>query len=136
MIVSEPSTQATRPALVIVRNPATRDSRIIREADTLRRLGYMPLVLAVVSEDERTRHSKQDGIPVLRLSPTSPFSWAQRRLLRPGRPTDRGRTGDERNRGADSPRPCCRDRSDRWQYVSIAGFERSTSTGEQSESYE
>lgn len=102
MIVSEPSTQAARPALVIVRNPATRDSRIIREADTLRRLGYMPLVLAVVSEGERTRHSKQDGIPVLRLSPTSPFSWAQRRLLRrrAGRPTDRGHTGEERNRGA------------------------------------
>jgi glycosyltransferase involved in cell wall biosynthesis len=80
MIEAGASTDGANRALVIVRNPATRDSRVLREAATLRGLGYSPLILAVTSEDEGRRHSMQDGIPLLRLSPTSPFPWVRRRL--------------------------------------------------------
>jgi glycosyltransferase involved in cell wall biosynthesis len=61
------------------------DSRILREADTLRRLGYEPLILAVVSEEVRETRDEQAGTPVIRLEPTSPFAWArslQRKLTR------------------------------------------------------
>jgi glycosyltransferase involved in cell wall biosynthesis len=74
------STPRGESALIIVRNPATHDSRVLREASTLKQLGYRPLILAVTSEAERTRHSIQEGTPILRLSPSSPFTWARHRL--------------------------------------------------------
>jgi glycosyltransferase involved in cell wall biosynthesis len=61
------------------------DSRILREADTLRKLGYEPLILGVVSEDVRETRDEQAGTPVIRLEPSSPFAWArslQRKLTR------------------------------------------------------
>ncbi len=78
-----------RRALIIRRGPCMYDSRILREADTLRRLGYEPLILGVVSEDVRETRDEQAGTPIIRLEPTSPFAWArsfQRRLRRRPRP--------------------------------------------------
>ena len=72
-----------RPALVIVRNPSNHDSRILRESETLRKLGYRPQILGVVSEDVRERHAVIQGVRVTRLDPTSPFAWVRSRLPRP-----------------------------------------------------
>jgi glycosyltransferase involved in cell wall biosynthesis len=79
-----------RRALIIRRGPCLYDSRILREADTLRKVGYEPLILGVVSEDVRATRDEQAGTPVIRLEPTSPFAWArsiQRKLTRRDRPT-------------------------------------------------
>src|SRR4051794_31938917 len=80
-----------KTALIIRRGPCTYDSRIVREADTLRRLGYRPLILGVVSEKVRERRSVVEGTPIIRLAPTSPFSWIRGRLRNPGpaRPSSR-----------------------------------------------
>jgi glycosyltransferase involved in cell wall biosynthesis len=67
-------------ALIIVRSPATHNSREFREAHTLRDLGYRPRILGVVSEQVREHQATIQGIPVTRLSPTSPFSWLRMRL--------------------------------------------------------
>jgi glycosyltransferase involved in cell wall biosynthesis len=72
---------AGETALIMRRGPCTYDSRIMREADTLRRLGYRPLIVGVVTERVTERHSVQEGTPVMRLAPTSPFAWV-RSLLR------------------------------------------------------
>jgi glycosyltransferase involved in cell wall biosynthesis len=72
-------------ALIVRRGPCVYDSRILREADTLRRCGYRPLILAVVSDDVRETRDEQAGTPIIRLEPTSPFAWVrslQRRLTR------------------------------------------------------
>src|SRR3954468_10569692 len=74
-----------RTALIIRRGPCVYDSRILREADTLRKCGYRPLILGVVSEDVRETRDEQAGTPVMRLDPTSPFAWArslQRKISR------------------------------------------------------
>jgi glycosyltransferase involved in cell wall biosynthesis len=74
---------AGRPALIIRRGPSVYDSRILREADTLRKLGYRPLILGVVSDDIPETRDEHAGTPIIRLEPTSPFAWArslQRRL--------------------------------------------------------
>jgi glycosyltransferase involved in cell wall biosynthesis len=73
---------AGAPALIIVRSPATHNSRELREAQTLRDLGYRPRILGVVSEQVREHQATIQGIPVTRLSPTSPFSWVRTRLAR------------------------------------------------------
>jgi glycosyltransferase involved in cell wall biosynthesis len=80
-----------RRALIIRRGPCLYDSRILREADTLRKIGYVPLILGVVSEDVRATRDEQAGTPIIRLEPTSPFAWArsiQRKLT--GRPQPAG----------------------------------------------
>src|SRR5215207_140864 len=66
-----------RTALIIVRSPATHNSRELREAQILRDLGYRPRILGVVSEQVRERQATVQGIPVTRLSPTSPLSWVK-----------------------------------------------------------
>jgi len=79
-----------RRALIVRRGPCVYDSRILREADTLRRIGYDPLILGVVSDHVRATRDEQAGTPIVRLEPTSPFAWArslQRRLTRRPRPT-------------------------------------------------
>jgi glycosyltransferase involved in cell wall biosynthesis len=79
-----------RRALIIRRGPCLYDSRILREADTLRKIGYEPLILGVVSDDVRATRDEQAGTPIIRLEPTSPFAWArsiQRKLTRRPRPT-------------------------------------------------
>jgi glycosyltransferase involved in cell wall biosynthesis len=91
---------AGRRALIIRRGPSVYDSRIVREADTLRKLGYEPLILGVVSEDVRETRDEQAGTPVVRLEPTSPFAWArslQRRLTR--RPRAAGAQADSSELG-------------------------------------
>jgi glycosyltransferase involved in cell wall biosynthesis len=67
-------------ALIIVRTPATHNSRELREAHTLRELGYRPQILGVVSEQVRERHATIQGFPVTRLAPGSPLSWVRTRL--------------------------------------------------------
>jgi glycosyltransferase involved in cell wall biosynthesis len=58
------------------------DSRILREADTLSKLGYEPQIVGVVSDDVRERDGMERGHPILRLDPGSPFSWIRRRMSR------------------------------------------------------
>lgn len=81
-----------RPALIIRRGPCLFDSRILREADTLRELGYRPTILGVVSEDVRATRDEQKGTPIIRLEPTSPFAWI--------RSLQRKLTGGRRSGGA------------------------------------
>jgi glycosyltransferase involved in cell wall biosynthesis len=69
-------------ALIIVRTPATHNSRELREAQTLRDLGYRPQILGVVSEQVRERHATIQGFPVTRLTPGSPLSWVRAHLGR------------------------------------------------------
>jgi glycosyltransferase involved in cell wall biosynthesis len=101
---------AGRPALIIRRGPSVYDSRILREADTLRRLGYRPLILGVVSDDIPETRDEQAGTPIIRLEPTSPFAWArslQRKLTR--RPQVTGADGPAADPGSDeSPNPLMR----------------------------
>jgi glycosyltransferase involved in cell wall biosynthesis len=69
-------------ALVIVRNPCTHDSRVLREARLLRRMGYSPLILGVVSDVETATTASVDGMPIRRLEPTSPLAWLRSKLRR------------------------------------------------------
>ena len=95
---------AGRRALIIRRGPCLYDSRILREADTLRRLGYKPLIVGVVSEDVRETRDELKGTPINRLEPTSPFAWIrslQRKLPRSPRPSP----GDDRGAGPAAPEP-------------------------------
>ena len=71
-------------AVILCRAPCVHDSRILREADTLTRIGYDPLIVGVVSEEVRGRRGTEGGFPILRLAPGSPFSWLRRRLRRGG----------------------------------------------------
>jgi glycosyltransferase involved in cell wall biosynthesis len=80
-------------ALVLVRNTFRNDARVLREAQTLTRAGYAPLVVAVTSTEESMRHETQEGIPVLRLTPTLPFPRLRSRLRRSSRPGQGGADG-------------------------------------------
>jgi|SRR5215207_3222174 len=84
-------------ALIIVRNAGTHDSRVLREARTLKSIGYRPEVIAVVSEDEPRTEATIDGTHITRLAPGSPLSWLRSRL-RSGGEDERGDTI-----GADAP---------------------------------
>ena len=66
-------------ALLLVRNPFTHDARVLRAAGALRRRGYEPLVVAVMSTEVRQPHEVKEGVTVVRLDPISPFSLLQRR---------------------------------------------------------
>jgi glycosyltransferase involved in cell wall biosynthesis len=70
--------------VILCRAPCVHDSRILREADTLSRIGYDPLILGVVSEEVRERRGMEGGFPIIRLAPSSPFSWVKRRVSRGG----------------------------------------------------
>jgi len=55
-------------ALVLVRNPVTHDSRVLREARLLREFGFDTLVVGVVSPEERQTELKlDDGTRIVRL---------------------------------------------------------------------
>ena len=86
-----------RRALIIRRGPCVHDSRILREGETLAELGYAPLILGVVSEHVTERDAVIQGLPIMRLAPTSPFSWA-RSLLPRARPAQ-GPDGSVSGRG-------------------------------------
>lgn len=81
------------PALIIRRGPCVYDSRILRVADTLRRVGYRPLILGVVSEDVRETQDEQAGTPIIRLEPSSPFAWARSLQVRLSRRAPAGAGG-------------------------------------------
>jgi glycosyltransferase involved in cell wall biosynthesis len=86
---------AGRRALIIRRGPCLYDSRIFREADTLRRLGYEPQIVGVVSDDVPETRDEQKGTPIIRLEPTSPFAWIRslQRKLTGGRRASAGNGG-------------------------------------------
>jgi glycosyltransferase involved in cell wall biosynthesis len=67
-------------ALILVFGPVTRDSRIFREAGTLRDLGFDVSIVGVVSADEQRTELRIDGFRVIRLTPVESL----RRLLRRG----------------------------------------------------
>ena len=77
-----PSNWGSGRALILVRNAATHDSRVLREAATLQSLGLRPDVVAVVSEDEPRTETIVEGTRITRLDPRSPFSWVGSRLRR------------------------------------------------------
>lgn len=58
-------------AVILVRNTVSHDARVAREVDTLRRGGWEPVVVGVVSNDVRERHGRVGGAPLLRLMPKS-----------------------------------------------------------------
>src|SRR5687767_5543415 len=74
------ATHSDERALVLVRSPGTHNARVLRGARTLSDLGYAPTIVAVVSDEERARRTTEQGIPIVRLAPTSPFAWIRSRL--------------------------------------------------------
>jgi glycosyltransferase involved in cell wall biosynthesis len=72
---------ASPSAVVLVRNTAVNDGRVLRAARVLKRIGHRPVVLAVTSAADTAPAVTVDGVQVLRLTPRSPFELA-RRLLR------------------------------------------------------
>ncbi|HEU5142068.1 MAG TPA: glycosyltransferase, partial [Solirubrobacterales bacterium] len=70
-------------AVLVVRNTASHDARVLRCAKTLRSLGYEPLVLAVTSEDETATRATIDGIAIRRLTPRVPLPRLRRGALKP-----------------------------------------------------
>ena len=87
-------------AVVVVRNSVDHDSRVLREARTLRALGMDVTVLGVVSFTQRREVTEHDGIPVRRIAPGSRLGWAVYReisRLRPRRPAP------ERSEAATAP---------------------------------
>jgi glycosyltransferase involved in cell wall biosynthesis len=68
----------SRKALILVSNSVTHDSRILREAATLRDLGFDVLIAGLVSADEQQTELSVNGFPVVRLTPLE----SARRILR------------------------------------------------------
>ncbi len=76
-------------AMILVRNPFTHDSRVLREAAALEEIGYQVLIVAVASERVSAGRASVGGFEVLRLAPGSPLSWVRARLRRgDARPAD------------------------------------------------
>ena len=65
-------------ALILVCNTATDDSRVFREAATLRGLGFDVLIAGVVSTEEQRTELRLNGFRVIRLTPVE----STRRFLR------------------------------------------------------
>ena len=72
------ATKVKGTALVLVFNTVTDDSRVFREAATLRDLGFDVLIAGVVSAQEQQTELQLNGFRVTRLTPVEPL----RRLLR------------------------------------------------------
>ncbi len=62
-------------ALVLVRNAVTHDSRVLREAQTLRHAGFEVLVAGVVSTAEPSRRGRIEGVHVVRIDPRARPAW-------------------------------------------------------------
>lgn len=62
-------TKSSTLSLILVRNTVSHDARVLREATTLRGLGFTVLVSGVVSNRERQEELEIDGVPVVRLDP-------------------------------------------------------------------
>lgn len=76
-------------ALVLVLNPVTGDSRVLREAATLRDLGFDVIIGGLVSAEEQQRELHIDGFRVIRLTPVESL----KRLLRRHREPAEARLG-------------------------------------------
>lgn len=72
----------SRTAVVLVRSSAAHDSRVLREAVTLRELGFQVLLVEFASEQEPLTEPGVEGIRVVRVSPEKPL----RRLVHRNRP--------------------------------------------------
>lgn len=72
------SDREPRIALILVRNTVTDDSRVFREANTLRGLGFDVLIAGVVSPEEQETELRLNGFRVIRLAPVE----SMRRFLR------------------------------------------------------
>ena len=82
------SASAKPRALILVRNTVSHDNRVLREAETLSRLGFAVLVAGVVSTAEPETQLEIDGARVIRLDPRRSLrDWATRwPRMRPRRP--------------------------------------------------
>lgn len=69
-------------ALLLVRNTFAHDARVLRAARVLSDDGFEPLVVAVMSTEERRATQIVGGIPVLRLDPRSPLGWLRAKIGR------------------------------------------------------
>lgn len=58
--------------MVVVRNTASHDARVLRCSKVLRSLGYATTVLAVTSDEEGTERTEVAGVPIVRLAPRAP----------------------------------------------------------------
>lgn len=67
-------------ALILVRNTVIHDARVLREAGTLRGLGYEVLVAGVVAGGEDERRTRIAGTEVVRLDPAGAIRRRLRRL--------------------------------------------------------
>src|SRR4051794_12739231 len=67
-------------SLVVVRNTVSHDARVLRTAATMRAEGFKPLVVGVMSTQERTGCDEIAGVDVLRLDPRSPMARVRRRI--------------------------------------------------------
>lgn len=72
--------QASRTALVVVRNTVVYDSRVLREAGVLRDLGYDVVVAGVVSPEDNRTELDVDGAKVVRF--LGPLQWLKGLLRR------------------------------------------------------
>jgi len=78
-------------ALILVSNPATHDSRVLRQAATLRDFGFDVSIVGVVSAGEQRTEARISGFRVIRLTPVETL----RRLLRkPRRSSAQGADSD------------------------------------------
>ena len=106
--------QRSRRALIFVRNPATHDARVAREAATLEAEGLEPVVVAVVSATVRDRRGRLGIAPVLRLNPRSPFRGLRDRVKsspdRVKSPDAGGSAQTKASGAARTARPCPRSR--------------------------
>jgi glycosyltransferase involved in cell wall biosynthesis len=71
--------RASRAALILVLNTVTSDSRIWREARTLRDLGFDVTIAGVVSESEPERELDVNGFRLIRLAPVEALRRIRRR---------------------------------------------------------
>src|SRR5829696_2820172 len=96
---------ASPSAVVLVRNTAVNDGRVLRAARVLERIGHRPVVLGVTSASDTAPAVTVDGVQVLRLTPRSPFELARQVFRAPGgggKPLGAGAEGSA-DRGWPSP---------------------------------
>lgn len=87
---SAPHGDADQPttALILVANTVTHDSRVLREAATLRDLGFEVLIAGVVSGEEQQTELHVNGMRVIRLTRVESLKRLLRRLRESRSSTD------------------------------------------------
>lgn len=95
-------------ALVLVRNTVSGDSRVLREAATLRDLGLDVIIGGQVSADEQQTEAVVDGFRVIRLTPVESL---KRLLRRNGKPAggSSARTAEPASEPETGGRPAARE---------------------------